>query len=186
MFKPLSIIGLVSILIIFGCGNDNSLKEKELELRERELELREKEMDERQSDTHSGNYQGENDYQTEDIAEENNPELAEGDGALGKIYDKEIKTPAKYLSAEYTYRVTMIGNTIINGTISNSATVAGFKNVEITVYFFSKTDHLLGKETFTVMEFVSPNSSISFNYKMNRWYDNISYSKGRIVSAEPY
>lgn len=183
MNKLLFIIYLIPFLTILGCGNDNSIRERELDLRERELELKEKALDEKQSYHNTTNYQEVKEKQS---PSENDSDLAEGDGALGKIYAKEIKSPNKYLTADYSYKVTMIGNTIIEGSINNSAMVAGFKNVKLTVYFYSKTDLLLGQETFTIMEFVSSNGSISFKHKIDHWWDHISYSTYKIVSAEPY
>lgn len=183
MRKLLFITCLIPILITEGCGTDESIRERELDLKERELKLREKELElsDRQSNQPDNLVQEENHPSSHE-----NSDFAEGDGAFGKIYAKEIKTPNNYLSADYTYRVTMIGNTIIEGSISNSATVAGFKNVKLTVYFYSKTDLLLGQETFTIMEFVSPNGSVSFKHKIGHWWDHVSYSNYKIVSAEAY
>jgi len=167
-------------LISSGCGNDNALKEKELELRERELDLKEKELQNQQQGNQT-NYSG-----TETPQKQNNASTAPKKDAIAELYDKEKNSPKKYLDANYTYRVNLAANTIVEGKISNSAMVAGFKNVEITVYFYSKTDRVLGKESFTVMEFVPANGSVDFRHKISGWWDNVSYSNCTIDGAEAY
>lgn len=167
-------------LITSGCGNDNALKEKELELRERELDLKEKELQNQQQ----GNQTNYN--QSETPQKQNNASTTPKKDAIAELYDKEKNSPKKYLDANYTYRVNLAANTIVEGKITNSAMVAGFKNVEITVYFYSKTDRVLGQESFTVMEFVSPNGSVDFKHKISGWWDNVSYSNCTIDGAEAY
>jgi hypothetical protein len=103
-----------------------------------------------------------------------------------ELFTKESKNPKKYLTAEYSYRLSLLGNTLIEGRLFNSASFAGFKNVRITVYFYSKTDALLGKETFTVMEFVPATESASFKYKIEKWWDGVASTKYNIESAENY
>lgn len=103
-----------------------------------------------------------------------------------QLYNKEISNPTKYLSADGTYRVNLAANTIVEGTVYNSASMAGFKNVKLTAKFYSKTDVLLGKESFMVMEYVSPGGSASFKYKISGWWDNIDHWTLSVNSAESY
>ncbi len=103
-----------------------------------------------------------------------------------QLFNKEISYPTKYLSADGTYRVNLAANTIIEGTIYNNASMAGFKNVKLTAKFYSKTDVLLAKESFTVMEFVSPGDNVSFKYKISGWWDNIDHWTLGVNSAESF
>lgn len=171
----------VLTLITFGCVSDNSIKEKELELRERELELKEKELEEKQS------FEQENTYQQrqQPTSEKTISNASEGE-LKESLYSKESRSPLSYLSAKYTYKVNLLANTIIEGKIINSATTAGFKNVEMTVSFLSKTGVVLGRETFTVMEFVPANSSVNFRHKITGWWDKVSYTEATIDYAEAY
>lgn len=169
----------LTALICTGCGNDNTLKEKELELRERELDLKEKELQHQQQDNQTN-------YEPETPQEQNNASGSKEKDAIGELYAMEMKSPKKYLDANYTYRTNLAANTIVEGKVTNSAKVAGFKNVEITVYFYSKTDRVLGKESFTVMEFVPANGSVVFRHKISGWWDNVSYSNCTIDGAEAY
>lgn len=69
---------------------------------------------------------------------------------------KEESDPTQYLEAKLTYRKNFIDETVIEGDIHNSASIASFKNVVIEVSFLSKTDAVLGTKTFTVYERINP------------------------------
>ena len=110
-------------------------------------------------------------------------ELSE-DEIRENLFNKEISNPSSYLSASGTYRVNLAANTIIEGTISNSASIAGFKNIKLAAKFYSKTDVLLGNESFLVMDFISPNGRLSFKGKISGWWDNIDHWTLTVTSAE--
>ena len=57
------------------------------------------------------------------------------------------------------------GEWVIEGEISNSATVAVYKDVDVECSFYSKTETHLGTETHTVSEFIEPGRSSSFKIK---------------------
>ena len=186
MKKPLLTIFSLLLIVFTGCQSSD-VKVKELELREKELELRERELNLQQVQSNDGTQNtsnsqsnGNTKYNRENTYTPTEQELKED------LYRREISSPKEYLSVSYTYRVNLISNTIIEGTITNTASIAGFKNVKMTVYFNSKTDVVLGKETFTVMEFVPANGSVSFRYKISGWWSDVASSTYSIVSAEPY
>lgn len=133
-------------------------------------------------------YQETNNNQTKQYQQpqQQKPRQLSEDEIRENLYNKEISNPSSYLSASGTYRVNLAANTIIEGTIYNSASIAGFKNVKLTANFFSKTDVLLGKESFLVMDFISPNESLPFKGKISGWWDNIDHWTLTVNSAEPY
>lgn len=102
------------------------------------------------------------------------------------LFSKEVSNPSNYLSASGTYRVNLASNTIVTGTISNNAAIAGFKNIKISAKFYSKTDLLLGKESFIVMDFIDPNNSTDFTYKIYGWWSDIDHWTLDVVTAEGY
>lgn len=169
---------------MMGCNN--AAREKELELRERELELREKELELRDGEGNQNSEGGmftESSRQQASQSQNHRPTEQE---LRDDLYQKEIASPVNYLSADYTWRVNLVGNTLIEGKIYNSASISGFKNVKMTVFFKSKTGVILGRETFTVMEFVPANSSVAFRHKIEGWWENAESSSFTIISAEPY
>lgn len=133
-------------------------------------------------------YQESNNTQTQQYQQpqQQKPRQLSEDEIRENLYNKEVSNPTNYLSADGTYRVNLAANTLVEGTIYNSASIAGFKNVKLTAKFYSKTDVLLAKESFLVMDFVSPNGSLPFKYKISGWWDNIDHWTLSVSSAEAY
>lgn len=102
------------------------------------------------------------------------------------LYNKEVSNPVNYLIVSGSYRVNLAANTVIEGTIYNNASIAGFKNINITAKFYSKTDVLLGEESFLVMDFISPNGKLAFKSKIYGWWKNIDHWTLDVNSAEAY
>lgn len=101
-----------------------------------------------------------------------------------ELYNKEIKNPKTYISASFSSRVNLAVNTVIEGNLYNSATLANFKNVKIKVRFFSKTGAELNSETFTIMEFLPAGGSVYFKHKIYGWTPKVDYLDYTIISAE--
>jgi hypothetical protein len=189
-------------LIMFSCGNSNSLKEEKLALRERELALKERELALNQGNENNFSSDSENlgaghseisNYEIKSKSTQSNKAVVQqktrqlSDQEIrDNLYNKEASNPTTYLTASGTYRVNLAANTIVEGTIYNNASIAGFKNVKLTAKFYSKTDVLIAKESFLVMDFVSPNSSVEFKEKIYGWWDNIDHWTLSVTSAEPY
>lgn len=57
------------------------------------------------------------------------------------------------------------GNTIY-GTIKNSATMAKFKDIILTVTFYSQTETAIASKDFTIYKFYKPNSTTAFELKV--------------------
>lgn len=102
------------------------------------------------------------------------------------LFLKESSNPTYYLSASGSYRVNLAANTVINGNVTNSAAIAGFKNIKIKARFYSKTDLLIGEESFVLMEFVDPNKSIKFTHKISGWWSDIDHWSLDVTGAEGY
>ncbi len=81
----------------------------------------------------------------------------------GSMQADEIKTrdAGLFHDAEYSPD----GNTIY-GTITNSATIAKFKDVVLTVTYYSQTETAIESKDFTFYEFYNPNSTSNFELKV--------------------
>jgi len=77
----------------------------------------------------------------------------------------EKKNPKRFLSVAGNDRKNLIGQRVIKGTVSNNATVASYKDVDIELSFFSKTGALLEKDHEVIYETIAPGSSTSFKTK---------------------
>lgn len=79
--------------------------------------------------------------------------------------ETEKKSPNLFLTVEGHDKKNLIGQRVIKGTVTNKATVAIFKDVDIELSFFSKTGALLEKDHEVVYETIAPGSTASFKTK---------------------
>ena len=77
----------------------------------------------------------------------------------------EKKNPKRFLTVDGSNRKNLIGQTVIKGTITNKATVASFKDVDVELSFYSKTGALLQKDHEVVYETIAPGNSTDFKTK---------------------
>lgn len=79
------------------------------------------------------------------------------------MQEDEIKTrdAGLFHDAEYSPD----GNTI-HGTIKNTATMAKFKDIVVTVTFYSQTETAIETKDFVIYEFYEPNSLNKFELKV--------------------
>ena len=126
------------------------------------------------------NSRGNSDVQSATNAEKNEQQLKE------ELLLSESSRPLDFLTVKYVWRMNLAGQTVVEGDVLNSASMARFKNVKIKVKFFSKTDVLLKEEIFTVMEFLKPKGSASFKVKFAGYPSAAEISRYEILSAETY
>ena len=77
----------------------------------------------------------------------------------------EKKNPKRFLSVEGSDRKNLIGQRVIKGTISNKATVASYKDVDIELSFYSETGALLEKDHEVIYETITAGNSTNFKTK---------------------
>ncbi len=85
--------------------------------------------------------------------------------AKESLQEKEAKNPQNFLSIAVGNRNNLVGQTVIKGTITNKATVAAYKDVDIKLNFYSKTGTLLETDKETVYEIIAPGQSKNFKTK---------------------
>lgn len=81
------------------------------------------------------------------------------------IEEIETKNPKKFLKVEGRDKHNLIGQTVVKGKISNTATVVGYKDVTIKISFFSKTGTLLEEDEETIYNEVKPGETMEFKSK---------------------
>lgn len=77
----------------------------------------------------------------------------------------EQNDPLHFLDAQLESKINLLGAVILDGTISNKATLATYKDVVIHVDFISKTNTILGNDEQTVSEFFKPGSATEIKVK---------------------
>ena len=78
---------------------------------------------------------------------------------------KEQKNPAGFLLVSGNDKRNLVGQTVIKGKITNIATVAVFKDIDIQLSFYSKTKALLETDKETIFEKLNPGESKEFKTK---------------------
>ena len=77
----------------------------------------------------------------------------------------EKKSPENFLTVTSTDKKNFIGQTVVKGKIYNNAKVVTFKDVDVTLFFYSKTKALLQEDQERIYETITPGSSVSFKSK---------------------
>lgn len=81
------------------------------------------------------------------------------------LQEKEQKNPANFLTVVGKDKKNLLGQTVIKGKLTNHATIAVFKDVDVKLFFYSKTKALLETETETIFEQVQPGQTKDFKTK---------------------
>ena len=79
--------------------------------------------------------------------------------------DKEKNNPSRFLHVENRDRKNLIGQTVVIGHLTNTATVCTYKDVELKLTFFSKTGVKLDEGIETIYETITPGKKIKFKTK---------------------
>ncbi len=81
------------------------------------------------------------------------------------LQEKEEKNPQNFLFAEGHNKRNLLGQIVIKGSLTNKASVAVFKDVDINLSFYSKTHALLEQDKETIFEVLRPGESKNFKTK---------------------
>lgn len=83
------------------------------------------------------------------------------------LSNQEAESPTSFLSVTGTYRKNLIGKTVIEGTVRNSASTTTFKDISVKVNFISQTGTVIGSDNYVIYEYVSPSNSVNFKLKID-------------------
>lgn len=78
----------------------------------------------------------------------------------------EQKHPAKFLIVSAKDKKNVFGQTVVKGSIGNTAKVITFKDVELKLRFYSKTGTLLEEDVETIFETIAPGGTKKFRSKL--------------------
>ena len=81
------------------------------------------------------------------------------------LLKKEQKNPQYFLKIKGNNKKNILGQTVVKGTISNSATIAIFEDLDVKLSFYSKTKTLLETDKETIYETLGPGESKDFKTK---------------------
>ncbi|MDE3185029.1 MAG: hypothetical protein KGM16_16575 [Bacteroidota bacterium] len=81
------------------------------------------------------------------------------------LLHKEENDPAAFITVSGNSKKNIVGQTVVKGTLVNKASVATFKDVDIKLSFYSKTQALLETDKETIFEILNPGESQDFKTK---------------------
>ena len=81
------------------------------------------------------------------------------------VEEMEKKTPIRFITVTGHDKRNLLGQTVVRGTLNNTATVAHYKDVQLKLSFYSKTGALLEEDAETIFESVAPGESTDFKTK---------------------
>lgn len=82
-----------------------------------------------------------------------------------ELAQKERQNPGEYLKATVRFRENLIGETVLEGRIDNTATMANFKDIVIEATFLAASSTVLGTKEFTRYELVGHGYGVTFKHK---------------------
>jgi len=100
------------------------------------------------------------------------------------LEETEKKSPTRFISISGHDKKNLLGQTVIKGTLHNSAKISSYKDIDVELSFYSKTGTLLQKDHEIVYETVEPGSSTNFKtkYFAPKGTDSVAM---RVVAAKP-
>ena len=77
----------------------------------------------------------------------------------------EKKNPVMFLKVTGHDKRNLIGQTVVKGTLNNTAKVAVYKDIQLKLNFYSKTGAMLEEDSETIFETIEPGKSADFKTK---------------------
>ena len=88
------------------------------------------------------------------------------------VEETELSQPTTFLKADGNYNKNLIGIKIkLHGTITNSASVATFKDAVVQITFYSATQTELFNKNYTIYNYFPPHSTVEFELKTENYKD---------------
>ena len=81
------------------------------------------------------------------------------------LAETEQKNPELFITVNGNDKKNLIGQTVVKGTLTNTAKVSSFKDVDLEISFYSKTGALLEKDHETIYETIAPGANADFKTK---------------------
>ncbi|MBL4664098.1 MAG: DUF4339 domain-containing protein [Flavobacteriaceae bacterium] len=118
----------------------------------------------------------------------NSSDLSPASYAEKRMSIEEIENadPIRFLSAKGKYNESFWGTKIkIRGSISNTATMADYKDVTVRVTYYSRTMSVLGSKEYTLYEVYKPRTTTPFRLDIANFKD-VDTIRWEVISALPH
>src|SRR6187551_3264874 len=91
-----------------------------------------------------------------DSREMNDKETGAYEHGKTSLEQIEKKKPLEFLSVKGSDKKTLVGQTVVKGTIFNKGKITTYKDIELKISFFSRTGALLEEDRETIFESINP------------------------------
>ena len=81
------------------------------------------------------------------------------------IEELEKKSPVEFLSVSGNDKKNLLGQTVVKGQVHNHAKMVTYKDVDVKLFFYSKTGSLLQEDQEMVYENIAPGTTVHFKSK---------------------
>lgn len=82
------------------------------------------------------------------------------------LEEMERSSPLKFLKVAGAHHSNLLNQIVVEGDITNSATLVTYKNIELQVSFLDKGGSVIEKQKTVIEDIVKPNSTTEFKVKM--------------------
>ncbi len=81
------------------------------------------------------------------------------------LEEMERDSPLKFLRVNASHHGNLLNQTVVEGEITNKATLVSYKNIQVQVSFLDKDNAVIEKQKETLDDVVKPGSSMDFKIK---------------------
>ncbi len=81
------------------------------------------------------------------------------------LEDMERDSPLRFLSVSGSHRGNLVNQTVVEGEITNKATVVSYKNISLQIKFLDNEGSVIEKQKKVLDETVKPGAAIEFKIK---------------------
>ena len=82
------------------------------------------------------------------------------------MQEMERSSPLKFLKVAGVHHNNLLNQVVIDGDISNTATLVSYKNIELQIAFIDKDGGVIEKQKTVIEDIAKPNSATEFKVKM--------------------
>ena len=87
------------------------------------------------------------------------------------LKESETDSPLKFLKVRGSFRNNLINQTVVEGVITNNATLVSYKNMRLQIVFKDKEGSVITKEKQVIDDVVKPGSTNDFKLKLSHVKD---------------
>ena len=87
------------------------------------------------------------------------------------LKESEKNSPLKFLKVKGSFRSNIVHQTVVEGEITNNATLVSYKNMQLQIVFKDKDGNVIEKEKELIDDVVKPNSTDDFKVKLGHVKD---------------